>query len=206
MNQTTPFRPSLHGWRFVNRFASTPFGALGFCGGMCFGALDRYHAGAPIPPDREAPKPMSPLFRELAGRQLATLKGGMWLDTYRWQLLPDHDQGGRPGIGTRTAAEWPRIRAEIDAGRPVVLCLIRVGGTFGNVFHNHQVVACGYDHDAARQVATIRVYDPNHPNRPDDHPVTLTLHLAHPAADWSASQSTGERVRGVFVVPYDRAS
>jgi hypothetical protein len=203
---TTPFRPSLHGWKFVNRFASSPFGALGFCGGMCFGALDRYHAGAPIPSDREAPKPADPLFRELALRQIATLRGGMWLDTYRWQLLPDDDRGGRPGIGTRTAAEWPKLRAGIDAGRPVVLCLIRVSGAFGNVFVNHQVVAYGYDYDAAAQTTTISVYDPNHPNRPDDAPVTLTLHLTHPSTDWRATQNTGERLRGLFVVPYDRAS
>jgi len=201
---TTRFRPSAHGWHFVNRFASTPFGALGFCGGMCFGALDRFYAGEPIPPDREVPEPMSPLFRELAGRQLSTLRGGMWLDTYRWQLLPDHDRDGRPGIGTRTAAEWPKIRAEIDAGRPVVLCLIRVSGMFGNVFHNHQVVAHGYEYDSATQTATIHVYDPNHPNYSDDG-VRLTLPLARPATDWSPSQNTRERLRGLFVVPYDRA-
>ena len=68
--------------------------------------------------------------------------------------------------------EWPRIRADIDAGRLAMVGLVRHTGL--NPFHltqSHQVLAFAYE--VAGDAVTIRIYDPNWPGR-DDVTVTIT--------------------------------
>ncbi len=81
--------------------------------------------------------------------------------------------------------EWPRIRAAIDAGRLPMLGLVRHHGW--NPFDltkDHQVLAYGYEIDDASGAITIRIYDPNWPDRDD---VTVTVGPA------GSGQSTGSR-------------
>jgi hypothetical protein len=62
--------------------------------------------------------------------------------------------------------QWPRIRADIDAGRLSMVGLVRHRGL--NPFRlsqSHQVLAYGYR--VASDVLTLRVYDPNWPNQDD---------------------------------------
>jgi hypothetical protein len=102
--------------------------------------------------------------------------------------------------------EWPRMRAEIDAGHPSVVGLIRAAGwSPWNLTRNHQVLAYAYEESADRIL--IRVYDPNHPGRDD---VTLNVQVGVGRADaarpWreriSMTQSTGEPLLGFFRQPY----
>jgi hypothetical protein len=194
----TTFLPSRNGWRFPNSFTR-----FGVCGGMCFSALDQFHAGAPIPDDDDrGPGRMTPLFRTLTLRQWQSVltPRTLW-KIARWQLSADEDgEDGKPGVGAWTEDEWAKARRELDAGRPAVLCLIRTRGV-RNPTVNHQVVAIGYEHDPTSGRLVIHVYDPNWPR---NDRVTLTLHLGRPRHRLDASQSTGERLRGFFVIPYDR--
>jgi hypothetical protein len=86
--------------------------------------------------------------------------------------------------------EWPRIRADIDAGRLPMVGLVRHRGW--NPFHltkDHQVLAFGYDTAGPDGPTTIRLYDPNWPNRDD---VSVTLMRG------GFLQSTGEPLYGLI--------
>src|SRR5262245_58446696 len=85
------FVPSVHGLHFANAFPSVPAlhfpvppgapvlqlpignAADGLCGGMCWYVRERFEAGEPIPPDRVAPGPESPLFLSIVRRQAMSL-------------------------------------------------------------------------------------------------------------------------------------
>lgn len=195
MTRTT-FLPSLHGWPFRNDFGRVPVGGnLYLCGGMCFSALSRWRDGKPVHPEKKPPTWTDARFWEIFGRQTLSLFSRIGTDILKWHHLPDADgPDGKPGIRTRTAAEWPKVKASLDAGRPVVLCLLRRSAKLTD---HHQVVAFGYDFDEATQRATIAVYDPNHPGRDD---VRLHLSLARPSDALNPVQNTGESLRGFFVV------
>ncbi|MFN0130921.1 MAG: hypothetical protein ACKVW3_00060 [Phycisphaerales bacterium] len=81
------FRPSLHGFRFVNSFTGSPlpFGLgkaekslnvpnrFGLCGGMSFAAADFFLAARPRPDARQPPTQGDPLYNFLYGRQVVSL-------------------------------------------------------------------------------------------------------------------------------------
>lgn len=196
----TAFRPDVHGWPFGNLYRYTPgIGPvhlpvsvdLGFCGGMAFCALDRFYAGDAIPPGLERPEQGHSLFGEIFTRQRQTLNGGVTLRTWRWQLRGDEE------LGPLTTKEWEAVRRAIDAGHPVVICLIRERGVLGKVWSNHQVVVHGYAVQPSGRV-TLSVYDPNHRRRPG-----IRIEFT-PGTRLEGTQSTGEPMRGFFVIPYDR--
>jgi hypothetical protein len=92
--------------------------------------------------------------------------------------------------------EWPRIRAEIDAGRPAMVGLIRAASS--NPFRltsNHQVLAYAYRIEPPG--LALRLYDPNWPDRDD-----VEAHLTSDAAGIRAESSTGEPLLGFFLAPY----
>jgi hypothetical protein len=101
--------------------------------------------------------------------------------------------------------EWPKIRADIEAGHAPIIGLVRVAGWSPRLLTaNHQVLAYAYDEDAAG--FRIRVYDPNHPGRDD---VELVARLdgcgaRHPDERVRLAQSTGESLLGFFRQPYAR--
>jgi len=232
-NAVPGFLPSVHGLRFANRFPPGPtltfagldprrlgFGdaSAGLCGGMTLTTRDLFEAGVTAPVDPTPPENGSPRFRALVRRQVESL------DWFRVPLRYLDLQALRPDPPTGLAAllgrepprvdallrEWPRIRAEIDAGHPAVVGLIRAsGGSPWMLTRNHQVLAWGYEVAGAGgpggETVTIHVYDPNHPASDD---VTLKAMVA-PAAPGVPSrdrialrQSTGEPLLGFFRQPY----
>lgn len=195
------FVPSEHGLHFANRWPPGPtirFGVLdprrlgigdakdGLCGGMCWYVRERFERGLAVPPDRAPPENGSPLFRAIVRGQILSLR---WL-TVPWRFWR---AASRPPatLGRATlAGEWPRIRAELDAGRLAMVGLVRHHGWSPfQLSRDHQVLAYGYVEDPASGSTTFRVYDPNHPDRDD---VTVTLSTA------GHTQSTGERLLGVI--------
>lgn len=203
---TTGFRPQSHGFKFVNRFTihrriPLPLGGsvdlgdlvIGLCGGMCFTALDCYHSGVPIPSHRTVPQVGSKLYRHLVTKQVESLippdgvfKVLIWTakeDGYVWR----HTAG----------TEFRKLRSRLDKRQPAVLALIRVrwGEDPGL---NHQVVARAYDYDEQSGKVAIMLYDPNHPGKEP----RLTMSVAQPLRGINAKESTGERLRGFFVIDY----
>jgi hypothetical protein len=70
--------------------------------------------------------------------------------------------GSRPGTFSRTVTTaWPKVQADIDAGRPSPLALVTVHtADLAQIGKCHQVLAYGYAVDDAGMV-TVSVYDPN---------------------------------------------
>jgi hypothetical protein len=197
----------------------------GLCGGMALTARDLWAAGVPAPPDAEPPANGTRRFTALVRRQVQSLD---WLRVpLRYAVLavlhPDPPTrlgkvlGREPVRVPSLLREWPRIAAELDAGRPCLVELIRVGGpTPAALVRNHQVLAwayraapasadCADPADFARGggVIALRVYDPNHPGRDDiSLEVAVAVDDGRPLRERIAlRQSTGEPLIGYFRGP-----
>jgi hypothetical protein len=200
-NAVPGFTPSVHGLHFPNHWPPGPTVRLGvidprwvgvgdatagLCGGMSWFAREWFEEGRAVPPDTTAPDNGSPLFRAIVRRQV------MSLDWMRGPLRFWLSAGTSPDrLRRRTLeVEWPRIRAAIDAGRLPMVGLIRHLGW--NPFHltkDHQVLAFAYETAGPAGPTTIRLYDPNWPNRDD---VSITL------LQGGFLQSTGEPLFGLI--------
>ena len=203
---TTTFAAGEHGFRFANRFDYSfkfdlPLGGdvelgelvLGLCGGMCFAALDYYIAGRPISGGSRVPAAGTELRRHLERRQFESLvpPGGI-LKVIEWMVRPDRE------VARLTAGgEFRKVRTRIDRGEPAVLALIRKD-VRGDPTKNHQVVATGYEFNEQTHTLRIDLYDPNHPGRTPN----LTFNFSAPEGGIAAMQSTGEPLRGFFVIDY----
>jgi hypothetical protein len=185
--------------------------ARGLCGGMVFGALDYWHAGAQPPVN--LPAPGEPLFRFIVRRLIRSwhIPAGV-ARYYYWMLLPDGDAvrhlAGpivlrRRGLRTRSiAGHWPRIRTQLDAGHPAALGIVTVAGASPfQLGHNHQVLAYDYRLDGTQ--TTLQVYDPN--SGPVDD-VFIRFDAAAPASGFTHSVNIGQPVRGFFLTSYSAAA
>lgn len=198
----TGFDAREHGFRFTNYFEySLPllghYGwghiVYGLCGGMCFAALDYYHAGIPIPKQTTVPAGDTPLYRYLVRRQLDSFRRPFVpLKVAAWMLRSD-----RQLARLMVTAELPRAYGSLAQGDPAVLLLVRKQG-ISDPTANHQVVALGYELDELTNQVTLPIYDPVHPG---EQPA-LTMNLAHPDQGIALEQSTGEPLRGFFVLGY----
>lgn len=213
-NALPDFRPSVHGFRFANRWPAGPAFQLhagyvrlgigevadGLCGGMCFAVADRYVRGEPIAPDLTAPEAGSPLFREIARRQVDSLDH-LGIAPIRFWFV-----AAMLAAGTWTAArqvtEWRRLLRDIDAGRPAMAGLVRSAGFNPlRLTTDHQVL--GFAYEASAESGRLRVYDPNHPGADD---VALRIRRA-PTADRPMimlDQTTGEPLLAVLRLPYEQ--
>ena len=181
-NAVPGFLPSTHGLHFANRFPPGPtirFGPIdprwigigdasaGLCGGMAWFVRERFEAKLPIPPDVEPPANSSPLFRALVRRQVRSLD---WLRVplrFWWMGAMSPERAARRSRET----EWPRIHADIDAGRLAMVGLVRHTGLNPlRLSQSHQVLAFAYEIEG--DALTLRTYDPNWPGR-DDIEVTV---------------------------------
>jgi len=221
------FLPSTSGFRFANAFPHVPLRRIGIpgvvsvpigdasnglCGGMAFAVRDYFEAGRPPPNNTTAPG-KGRLFDYLVDRLFDSFN--LPLGPVRYlelmnPLLPDGETvWSRLGLAPHGRAwrtvkeEWPKVRAEIDAGHPSPLGLVRVKSTKPfDLKENHQVLAYGYD--LVGSSATLHLYDPNQPGRDD---VTMTLGLASSAR---ATDHTvfppGPTVFAVFRVAYQPAT
>ncbi len=204
-NAVHGFLPSRHGFRFANRWprgAATlkvgrwriPIGdtARGLCGGMIFAARDRFERGEDGSRDTEPPPRGTALFEEIVDRQLAS---------FFFLIVPFRFWRAAAGNERRRHREtadgaWPAIRAEIDAGRPAMIGLVRLATRNPLAPLGHQVVGFRYEESAAR--ITIGVYDPNHPG--DDG---VEIHVRRRAnGGLELTQSTGEPLIGLLSLPY----
>ena len=201
-NAVRGFLPSTNGLRFANSWESGPTVRLGIldprwvgglgdaknglCGGMSWFVRERFESGQPIPADATNPANGSPLFKAIVRRQVRSL--GLMTVPLRFWRAAAMDPAG---LTRRTVEkEWPRIRSEIDDGKLVMIGLIRHHGTNPmDLGRDHQVLAFAYETDGPTGPTTIRVYDPNWPNRDD-----ITLHLSSAGF----RQSTGEVLLGVI--------
>jgi hypothetical protein len=199
MSTVPGFLPSTNGLHFANRFSRSPLISIGpmatnlfgladasngLCGGMAWYVRERFEAGQPIPPDREAPANGSPLFRTLFARQLKSLE---WFQTpMRFWWIGAF--GADRSANRARDLEWPRIRDRIDGRRLAMVGLVRQQGVNPvNLQKSHQVL--GYGFDSVGDVSRLWVYDPNWPDRDD---VTISI------GPTSIRQSTGEALFGIL--------
>jgi hypothetical protein len=201
-NVVAGFLPSTHGLHFANRWPPGPTVRLGpidprwvgvgdasagLCGGMAWFVRERFDAGVRVPGDRVAPPNGSPLFKAIVRRQVLSLD---WMRG-PLQFWVSAGRGADRAAQRTRDVEWPKVKAAIDAGRLPMLGLIRHAGW--NPFaltKDHQVLAYGYSHDEAAGSTTIRLYDPNWPDRDD---ITITMDA------FGLRQNSGEPLLGFFV-------
>jgi hypothetical protein len=200
------FLPSARGLRFSNHFPpgtavmtitlpglgrAVPIGdaSNGVCGGMVYTVMDLFLADPrlPVPVDTEPPAADSPLTKYVTDRLVDSfaLSRGLSSNVARYLALmstPDHDAWFVDGVGSVIAGrEWPKIKADIDAGRLSPLGLVGgervwptdVAAKARMLGHCHQVLAYGYTLDDDKRL-TLRVYDPNDP-RADDSTIVASL-------------------------------
>jgi len=223
--EQTRFLPSRHAFRFANSWPDEPAvsiptplrrvgignAARGLCGGMVFGALDYWHAGTE--PPASLPAPGEPLFRFIVWRLIQSwhIPTGV-ARYYYWMRLPDGDAvrhvAGpillrRRGLQSRSiSGQWPRVRAQLDAGHPAALGIVTVASANPlQLGHNHQVLAYAYQLDATQ--VTLQVYDPNSGPTDDVH---IQFDIAAPGAGFTHSVNIGRPIRAFFLTPYSAAS
>jgi hypothetical protein len=231
-NPPVEFIPSVHGFKFVNRFPGyfLPFSMpdfltprkvapkYGLCGGMCAAAYDIALAGRVIPQKVDVPHRGTRLQRYLFRRQMDSL-GGMGqqvIKVAQWTSMPEDTL---LGTQAQTALEFNQVRPKLDDENLVILALIYEHATSLRelsrlIFNNHQVMAYAYQQDFSG-VVTINVYDPNLPARDDVviqcEPVALgeVISLKGPQTvmGLKSVQLVGgelyQNVRGFFSMPYE---
>jgi len=204
VSRHTNFLPEDHGFDFVNNFKVEPdiigidLGSweMGFCGGMCAGALVRFRQEVKIPADQHSPADGTPLHEELMKRQVIAMSPKMLPMMYEWQSAPDVPAPMRKtSISERTRDEWPKLKDALDNTGPTILVLIRSSGYFGNPTQNHQVLAIGYEYNPATRDLVISTYDPNVPNKTS----TLSLNIGLPDGKLYLKDSATKKTRGFFV-------
>jgi hypothetical protein len=210
------FKPTVHGFHFVNQFASDvimnemydvptwmfPDMSWGLCGGMCFAALDRYFRREPVPDTKTTPGKGDDLFHELVMRQMKAVAQVGMNNILDYQARPDegHWYNPRHSIGHLTLTEqWPGVRSKIDAGIPTTICLIRAEPWDPRIGNNHQVVV--YDYSIDGGLVRLHVYDPN---IPDNDTVVVGFRTDGHNSALHAYQEPGQDPRGFLRVPYDR--
>jgi hypothetical protein len=109
------------------------------------------------------------------------------------------------GVQELTAREeFPKIVAELNAGRMVVVGLVYVGPGAFNIWENHQVLAYGMDR-VSPTVTQIKIYDPNYNG---DDRAYLRCELVNGGTrlvcEEVLSRAKNEKVRGFFRMPYTR--
>ena len=211
------FAPATYGLHFPNTFPSVPLlsitlpghgplpigdAANGLCGGMVFAARDCFEARRPTPLDHDPPV-SGPGFDYLVRRLLDSFDLPIGpARYYAWMSAPDEDGPAGLGVASRTRAEALRVCAASDRGELSALGLIRTHSSDPRELgKNHQVLVFSYENDATTDRLTLRLYDPNHPDRETTLDCVLT-----PGRPLDLRYSSGESTRGFFLTPYARDS
>ena len=186
-NAVPGFLPSVNGFHFPNwwpanvLFGPIPHqlipsigGHIGLCGGMAVSARDIFENQL-VPPVATDPfERGTDQAHQIIRRQLQTFElGRIPLRYYVLQALRADPPtalgrllGWEPPRVDTYRTEWPKIKAEIDAGVLPVVGLVRKKSLDPlQLTQNHQVLAFAYDESPS--LIRIRIYDPNHPNADD---------------------------------------
>jgi hypothetical protein len=223
---TTRFKPSIHGWPFGNSydlkvkvaFMGKTLENLGYCGGMCWSALENFYSATPIKRDLTLPTQGEPLYDEILGAQLASLSPGKLWQIYSWQQSPQLSHRFNPhhSQGYLTQQQWPTVRSRLDASKPVTLTLIAHSNDYDvrDLEDNHRVVAYAYEvrslnssdwvHGERRagiKHVTLYIYDPNYPNKDD---VALTFFTGCEDSWIGMEHSKGKDFRAFFLDDSER--
>jgi hypothetical protein len=196
--------PQLEGW--ID--AALP-DYYGMCGGMAFAAADHFVAGVPLPRGRgydDIPQDSTPHGRALRDylwdRQVQSLHTNA-AQLLHWMIMLHLPEAlpfaGADWLLDRVREEWPQLKAHIDAGQPWPLCLI---GSSPSPFHNHQVLAIGYD-DPGDGTGVIHVYDMNGPGR--EQTISLDMRGTTLAAVESLPNAERGPLRAFFCERYTPA-
>ncbi len=151
-----------------NRFALTR-AHQGLCGGMVFSVID-YHNARQLPPRLPISPPEidDPIFLFIKRRLWDSFDipwGGLRYLIYSLPFYPNASTLG-PGnlfgflkgrVRVSYQEEWPKIRADIDAGKLSPIGLVQTA-TF-RISEDHQVLAYGYEQSGSQ--VTLFIYDPN---------------------------------------------
>ena len=200
----TKFDPERHAFKFQNGFIFNPpdIGldfkemGMGFCGGMCGAALERFRRGEMITTSSDTPEQGTRLYEELFKRQIKSLSPVVLARMFNFQAAPNQlDAFRKDSIGELARKEWPKLKTELDKNRPAILVLIRAKKLFDNPTKNHQVLAVGYEYDPTRSDLTIFEYDPNERNKI----LTLEMNLALPDGKLYFKDEVNRTTRGFFV-------
>jgi hypothetical protein len=219
------FLPSRNGLAFVNSWPSEPdvvvqvpgYGPVGIgnasnglCGGMAFAVRDVFEAKLP-PITAPQPAPGSPLFKYLVRRLIDSfdVPAGV-AKYYAWMNTPDEDVRlwfvVHRGVWWRTAAEeWPKVKADIDAGHPSCLGIVAVRSANPvDLGRNHQVLAYAYEQDGHHVILSL--YDPNADLDAADA-VRVSFDAGQPsqAGPIHSNIDIADPVRGFFRLPYTPA-
>ncbi len=221
------FRPSLHGFHFVNSFtlaglSSSPSipsvarpilarllsGSFGLCGGMASAAKDHFLTCVPRPSTATTPT-SGPLFAYLAMRQIESLglpSSTLVKQFLAWSMLPDTATSFLPiSIPGTQELTLPQLRAtltRLSRSDPTILGLVYVGPRSAAIWDNHQVLAYGQS-TPAPGVTDIKVYDPNYPLR-DDVVIRARVTGSRVVSEQFVGGTPLKRVRGFFIMPYTR--
>lgn len=209
------FRPSSHGFHFVNTFSGSPFGSglgllpshYGLCGGMSLAAADHYVAACEVPAIATPPQAGSRWHRYLWKRQAQSmgLLGWRAARFVQWMALPDDTADGTQA---RTARHFGITRERLERGDPAPLGLVFTRLRDGGLpWHNHQVLAYGLT-EREGGVIDIAIYDPNFPHRDDVvirmTPVGVDAGVAGYACERVVPGRRASKVRGFFPMGYVR--
>jgi hypothetical protein len=190
----TPFLPSLHAFRFPNRWADTgvvkvnfgPLGRIplgsainGLCVGMTWANLDLFLSGRFPPSLTTTPThdgAYSSVYDYIAKRQMESMNYVGSTEAERllnlasvglqWFLSLDQSVPTATKFESSRTREWPKVREALDGGRPIPLVLLRgMGQTVKEMQSNHSVLV--YDYAESATQVQLSVYDPNYPLRDD---------------------------------------
>lgn len=218
-----PFSPVQNGYHFVNLFkgVALPFsipeipglihltGNYGLCGGLASSAYDHYLFNLEIPPQKNIPKSGSALQRHLYRRQMDSFGtlGEYILKFASWMRLPDDTSDG---LCSLTMHEFVQYRSRLENNLGSVLGIIyQKGAKISHLFLNHQVFGYGLD-ILDEDHCSIRIYDPNYPDR-DDVVIKLERRLVdlqafQPVYGLECEQWLGnhklQTIHGFFLMPY----
>ncbi len=213
-NAVLDFRPSRHGLHFRNAFepglAVTILqpGAkvMGLCGGMAYVVRDLFDRRVDPPAGSDVPRRGTRRYKALYRREVESfdwfrLPIRFWV----WSALhPDRPTWWsrllrRRPLGELTLRdEWPRIRAQIDAGELAVIGLVR-GAAFDprKLTLNHQVLGYGYRVEPG--LIAVRIYDPNFPDADD---VEARIRLPEGDGPPTTESHPADTLRGFFSARY----
>jgi len=219
---TTHFKPSIHGWPFGNNWRKsfvydTVTLDMGFCGGMCWRALQRFYNGIPIARDMPEPLEGDALYNELWDAQVDSVPASTLWDIFRWQESPDQGHWYRKDSqGAMTQEEWPLVKDRLDKGKPVTLTLIASSNDV-NLRHladSHRVVAYAYEErplldgewvhgnrNPNTQHVAIFIYDPGYPDCDD---IALSFYTGCEDSWINLRHSEGDEFHGFFLDDKDR--